>query len=390
MDRPKLVQRLSGVATIIGVGVMISAQRSIKRIAMQGKTRGYPEPSDYLTGLAGAAVARDWIDAAAAQAVAAQAEGAASGAKAMLISLSRLQTVNLAYGQAAGDQVLVDVANRIRDFAESGAEPGGESVGPADMVLARLAGGQFLLGSTAACDREHWQYLAEALGRVIGRTLTVESDALHLVPRIALIEICAGDSGESVIDRLARAADTLDRLPGWRVMWGDQAEAIPGASTALLEADLLGAMHRDEITVLFQPQFDVRSGALAGAEALARWQHPRFGRIAAETLFAVADRGDHVAQLSHHIARRALTLAAGWPRPLRLSLNITAEDFAVGDVAATVGMLLDETGFAPDRLTLEITEQSLIGDFEACCDLFQGFLRFGPVSAQDFAALAAA
>jgi len=435
--------------------------------AMRGNSRAIHPSADFLTGLVGADAARDWLNAA--------ARGADGEPKVMLISLPRLQTVNLAYGKPAGDQVLVDVAHRIDDFAQSEiASEAGD-----DPLIARLAGGQFLLGSQRAPGRERWQYLAEVLGRVIGRALTVEGDALHLVPRIALLDVRQGDSGDGVIDRLAQAAATLERLPGRRVLWGDEGDSVPGGSIALLEADLLGAMHRDEITVLFQPQFDCRSGALAGAEALARWQHPRFGRISAETLFAVADRGDHVAQLSHHIARRALMLAARWPKPLRMSLNITAEDFALGDVVGSVRGLLASSGFAPERLTLEITEQSLIGDFETCalaletlagdgvrialddfgtgfsnfralkalpldtlkldrslvrdialdprdraivaamiamaraldlkviaegieseaqlailaeegCDLFQGFLRSGPVSAEDFAALAGA
>ncbi|WP_353228684.1 GGDEF domain-containing phosphodiesterase [Novosphingobium sp.] len=335
--------------------------------AMQGTKRAFAEPSDDLTGLAGSDAARDWIDAAV----------AGTGAWTMLISLPRLQSVNLAYGKPAGDQVLVDVANRLRDFA-------GSQFG-ADTLIARLAGGQFLLGSREQCDRDRWQYLAEALGRVIARTLTVEGDALHVVPRIALLDARNHDNGDGVIDRLARAAATLERLPGWRVMWGDEGDAIPGGSTAALEADLLGAMHRNEIAVLFQPQFDCRTGALAGAEALARWEHPRFGRIAAETLFAVADRGDHVAQLSQHIAAHALTLAAQWPQPLRLSLNITAEDFAVGDVAANVRALLDRTGFAAGQLTLEITEQSLIGDFDACARALQTLAEDGVrVALDDF------
>ena len=430
---------------------------------MRGEIRSIHPTADFLTGLVGADAARDWLGAA--------ARGGET--KAMLISLPRLQTVNLAYGQPAGDQVLVDVAHRIDDFAQSEILPDIA----AEPLIARLAGGQFLLASARAPGRERWQYLAEVLGRVIGRALTVEGDALHLVPRIALLDVRVGDSGDGVIDRLAQAAATLERLPGRRVLWGDEGDTVPGGSIALLEADLLGAMHRDEITVLFQPQFDCRSGALAGAEALARWQHPRFGRISAETLFAVADRGDHVAQLSHHIARRALTLAAAWPKPLRMSLNITAEDFALGDVVGSIRGVLGASGFAPERLTLEITEQSLIGDFETCalalqtlagdgvrvalddfgtgfsnfrtlkalpldalkldrslvrdiaadprdraivaamiamaraldmkviaegieseaqlailaeegCDLFQGFLRSGPVSAEDFAALA--
>jgi predicted signal transduction protein with EAL and GGDEF domain len=346
---------------------------------MQGTistTSGLP---DALTGLVDADRARDWLDAAA----------AVGQAKAMLIGLPRLQSVNLAYGKTAGDKVLVEMARRIREFAET-------EIG-LDTLVARLAGGQFLVASRAPAERDRWQYLAEALGRVTGKVLTVEDDQLHLVPRIAVLDAPAGDEGlnggvgggggGAMIDRLAQAAATLERLPGRRVMWADEGEAIPGASIALLEADLLGAMHRDEIAILFQPQFDVASGALAGAEALARWQHPRFGRLAAETLFAVADRGDHVAQLSHHIATRALALAAQWPGPsaLRLSLNITAEDFAMGDVTERVRALLTQTGFAADRLTLEITEQSLIGDFDACADALQALADHGvQVALDDF------
>ena len=327
MGRPIVVQRLKHLGDDFACNIDYAGPmpRTISPI--------HPS-ADFLTGLLGADAARGWLDAASGVGGIKPGEvnsgGVNSGGvKAMLISLPRLQTVNLAYGQAAGDQMLVDVAHRIDDFAQS-------DIG-ADPLIARLAGGQFLVASRAAPGRDRWQYLAEALGRVIGRALTVEGDA------------------------------------------------VPGGSIALLEADLLGAMHRDEITVLFQPQFDCRTGALAGAEALARWEHPRFGRIAAETLFAVADRGDHVAQLSHHIARRALSLAAAWPRALRMSLNITAEDFALGDVAGSVRRLLAQTGFAADRLTLEITEQSLIGDFEACALALQTLATDGvQVALDDF------
>jgi predicted signal transduction protein with EAL and GGDEF domain len=340
---------------------------------MQGTISTISGQPDVLTGLVGADRARNWLDAVV----------AAGPAQAMLISLPRLQSVNLAYGKSAGDKVLVEMAHRIREFAE--AEIG------LDTLIARLAGGQFLVASRGGTERDRWQYLAEALGRVIGKVLTVDDDRLHLVPRIAVLGAPASDErylggkGDAMIDRLAQAAATLERLPGRRVMWADEGEAIPGASIALLEADLLGAMHRDEIAILFQPQFDVASGALAGAEALARWQHPRFGRLAAETLFAVADRGDHVAQLSHHIATRALALAAQWPGSpsLRLSLNITAEDFALGDVTDRVRALLAQTGFAADRLTLEITEQSLIGDFDACTDALQALADHGVQIALD-------
>ena len=152
----------------------------------------------------------------------------------MLISLPRLQSVNLAYGKPAGDQVLVEMAHRIREFAEN-------EIGP-DTLIARLAGSQFLIASRGGTGQDRWQYLAEALSRVVGKVLTVEDDALHLVPRIALLDARACETGETMIDRLAQAAASLERLPGRRVMWADEGDAVPGASVALLEADLLGAM----------------------------------------------------------------------------------------------------------------------------------------------------
>jgi EAL domain-containing protein (putative c-di-GMP-specific phosphodiesterase class I) len=202
---------------------------------------------------------------------------------------------------------------------------------------------------------------------------------------MALLRGKPGERGAELLDRLDQVSGDLQRRSGRRVLWADGSHPARGRSAASLEGDLLGALHRDEIAVLFQPQFHVMTGALAGAEALARWEHPSFGRISAETLFAVADRGDHVAQLSRHIGLRALTMAATWPAPLRLSLNVTAEDFAVGDFAGTMRRTLEKSGFAPERLTIEITEQTLITDFEACAAALRELAEIGvSVALDDF------
>jgi EAL domain-containing protein (putative c-di-GMP-specific phosphodiesterase class I) len=96
-------------------------------------------------------------------------------------------------------------------------------------------------------------------------------------------------------------------------MWADGEATRVGRTAAQLEADLLLAIDRDEI-VLFQPQFARIGGAapmarrrmaLTGAEALARWKHPKLGRIGAGALFAIAERADHMVPLSRHIAERA-------------------------------------------------------------------------------------
>ncbi len=300
---------------------------------------------DRLTGLPGATEAAAWLDRA----------GERGFVHAMLVGLHRFRSVNLAYGQAGGDLALAEIARRICDCVAE--ELGSEA------FVARVSGGDFLVASRTPTSRERWQWLAEALGRTVGRAMPMHGDVLNLAPRTALLRGQAGESGAAMIDRLDQALASLQQQSGRRVLWADGSHRARGRSAARLEADLIGAMARDEIGLVFQPQYAVADGSLAGAEALARWDHPQLGRVGPETLFAIAERGDHVAQLSRHIGRRALTIAAQWRPALPLSLNVTAEDLGDETFAADFRSILQETGFAPAMLTLEVTEHALIADF---------------------------
>lgn len=272
----------------------------------------------------------------------------------MLVGLHRLSSVNLAYGHAGGDIALAEIGRRIADFAVEELDPGS--------MVARVGGGEFLIASDGTISRERWQWLAEALTRRISRGLPVRGEVLHLVPRTALLRGVPGEAGAAMIDRLDQALGAVQQQAGRRILWADGSHRARGRSAARLEADLIGAMARDEIGIVFQPQYRVADGALVGVEALARWDHAQLGRIGAETLFAIAERGDHVAQLSRHIAGKALAAAADWDA-LALSLNVTAEDLASDAFAADFRELLTGTGFVPTRLTLEVTEHALVADF---------------------------
>ena len=147
--------------------------------------------------------------------------------------------------------------------------------------------------------------------------------------------------------------------------------------------DLLGALGRGEIEILFQPQFAAADGTLVGAEALARWQHPERGRIGAEELFAIAARAGLVERLSRHVARAALVTAGNWPVPLRLSLNVTAADVAAGDFAGNLALAVEEAGFPPEHLTIEITEQVLLTDLDRIAERLRRLAELGICIALD-------
>lgn len=325
---------------------------------------------DALTGLPGRDAARlrlgEWLD-------------RGEPVHALLIGLRRFDAVNLAYGSAAGDAALAEVAARIRHFAH------GEIDGA--WIAARGGGGQFLLIATEPCSRERWQMVGGQVLDLLAGPIPVGGHTLRLSPRGALIRSLGGEDSDSLLDRLGQALSSVMTATGRRMLWADGEATRAGRSAAQLEGDLLRAIDLGEIEVVFQPQWSCADDRLAGAEALARWNHPRLGRIGAGALFAIAERADHVAQLSRHIAQTALVGARDWPKPLRLSLNVTPNDLAQGNFAQDLAALVSASGFPAERLTLEVTEQVLLADIaQAALALEELAARGMRIALDDFGA----
>lgn len=295
---------------------------------------------------------------------------------ALLVGLKRLDAVNQAYGKAGGNILLAETAARIRNFAQEELT--------ADTLIARGPAGSFLVATVEACSRERWQSLAVQLLAILGRPAMVGGAPVRLTPRAVLVR-AAIESGESALPVAAMKA-ALDRLaaqPRSRIAWIDGAAVRSGRDAAMLDADLLLALERDEIEVLFQPQVACADGRIVGAEALARWQHPRLGRIGASALFAIAERADQQTALAGRIAAKAISAAAGWPAHVSLSLNLTPHDLAEPDCAGRLVAALDAGGLAPPRLTLEVTEQALIEDVEGAASTLAALRGLGIRTALD-------
>lgn len=162
---------------------------------------------------------------------------------------------------------------------------------------------------------------------------------------------------------------------------------LPPHIEAALDSELPAALQRDEIEVLFQPQFSCGDGQMVGAEALARWQHPTLGLIGAGKLFAIADRAGQVAALSQTVMARALEIARNWPANLRLSLNITPQELGAPGFADEFVQLVVRSGISPQRLTVEITEDLLVRDVALAATALDALRQAGlKIALDDFGA----
>ncbi len=323
----------------------------------------HPLLRDSLTGLALMAELRSWLG----------KEMVSGPVSLLLVNIARFDAINASFGRDIGDAALRALAHRIAPLV-------GE-VGHKPHLTARMPGAEFAIAFAGNLAPERLQLLAEVILEAISRPFGTEGGIVRLGGRIAIVEGGPGLKGPAHLIRQAAGAlgEIRDSDSGSiRTLLGVAGKA--DSATKSLHADLRTALAQNEIDVLFQPQVGVVSGVIEGVEALARWRHPVRGEIGAATLFAVAEQSNYLVELSAHIQKRALTLAANWPDSLshlRLSINVTAADLARPRFARTLVGLIEETGFPQQRLTIEVTETGLMENLTAAAKTLSTFRAFG-------------
>ncbi len=157
----------------------------------------------------------------------------------------------------------------------------------------------------------------------------------------------------------------------------------------VLHQDLSKAIKNGELSLAFQPQavarHSVAESEIIGFEALARWQHPVRGQVSPAEFIPIAEESGLIVEMGEWILRQACREAASWPKPLQIAVNLSPAQFMHGDVIGLVHSILLETGLAPGRLELEITEGVLIEDFDRGLGLLRRLKALGVrISMDDF------
>ena len=171
------------------------------------------------------------------------------------------------------------------------------------------------------------------------------------------------DPDEAITDALIAKDRAAER--GTTLVTHDPGQAQDAHRRRRQELDLPGAIARGELEVHYQPQVSLSDGAIVGVEALVRWQHPQMGFMRPDEFVAVAEAGGSIGELGAYVLERScgdLRDVRGPDGPLKLSVNVSPQQFAQNDVGSLVRNVTERCDFPIDRLELEITESSSVTD----------------------------
>ena len=326
--------------------------RDIRRVAY----------SDALTGLSNRLAFRESLD----QRLRAL-QGAGRQLALVFADLDDFKRVNDTLGHEAGDEVLLQVATRI-DRAVS-------AIRGADAMVARFGGDEFVVLLQAG-DKEPESdvrtmvtRLAETLVRDLGEPMLLNGRQVFLGSSVG-VALFPDDAGTaSLLMKNGDIAMYQAKVAGkncYRFYSRTMDQAVE--RRVRLEHDLRGAWSRGELSLAYQPIFRTRDRVLVGAEALLRWNHPEDGAIAPSVFIEVAEQSGLIEAIGPEVLRSACAEAAGWPTPPGageppfVSVNVSPRQLRSGDLVKHVTGALVESGMAPERLHVELTETAVISD----------------------------
>ena len=293
---------------------------------------------------------------------------------ALLVGLDRLKPVNDTLGHAAGDAMIRTVADRIKVGARANA------------LVARIGGDEFAV--VFACPRDGADEAADATAHQllarIAKPLTF-SDTQQ-IEISASIGVAIAEPDASLEDLLRRADQAMycaksngrNQVAHFDAAMGDLMR-----QRAALERDMRRALKQGEFVPYFHPLVDLSSRKICGFEVLARWNHPERGLVGPVEFVPIAEETGMIGELSESILRQACLQAVGWEGDMTLAFNLSPVQFREKDLANRISQVLEETGFPPHRLEIELTENAVILDIEAAQETMAALKKTGARIALD-------
>jgi diguanylate cyclase (GGDEF)-like protein len=281
------------------------------------------------------------------------------------LDLDQFKVINDTLGHPAGDALLIEAARRVQHAARG-------------HFVARLGGDEFVVLQTVGDDRDAIDRLARDILAEMSQPVMLDGN--EVVPSTSIGIAIAPQDGEDGGTLLRNADLALYRAKeAGRGTYAFFEESLNerAQQRRQLETDLRIAMERGEFELFYQPLFDLEQNRICSFEALLRWCHPKRGLISPVEFIPVAEDTGLIVPIGAWVVREACARAATWPEHVRVAVNVSAVQFHRGSVHETVLRALADSGLAPNRLEVEITESIFLEGGETTLRLLHSLRALG-------------
>jgi len=295
----------------------------------------------------------------------------------LFLDLDHFKTVNDSLGHRVGDAVLMGLAKRLR------------AVVRAQDTVARLGGDEFVL-LLPETDADGAAHVAQKILAAAQESFEAYGHELTVTPSVG-VALYPNDGAS--LDELSRAADAAmyrakeDGRNTWRFYTAElQAHS---ERTLLLSNALRRALERRQLWVAYQPQMDLDTGRIVGAEALLRWSHPELGAVSPAEFIPIAESSGLILPIGDWVLETAARQLAAWDRaglpPLTVAVNVSSVQLRQNDLPQRVKRALDQAGVGVERIEVELTEGAAMRDPQAAASVMNALYEQGTeLSIDDF------
>jgi diguanylate cyclase (GGDEF)-like protein/PAS domain S-box-containing protein len=351
------------------IGGLVVTMRDVTERRRLERELHYRSSHDLLTGLENRLAFTERLDAAVAA-----AKGSGRVASILFADLDDLKMINDAFGHGTGDAVLATVGERLRTFVAA------NGCAPRD-TAARLGGDEFVVLLGGVRDGAAVDQLADQLVATLGEPVDVDG---HEVTCRASVGVATTSRDDTAPELLRNADLALYAAKGaGKGQWRHYESWMRSTVMARLElrASLERAVDDGALLLHYQPILDLEASAPAGFEALVRWQHPTEGLLFPDQFIDVAEESGLIVPIGLWVLATAMRDAVRWTEITDsepyVGVNVSARQFRGQSFTTEVRRLLKETGLAPHRLMLEITESLLLRDDDGIWQDMQALRRIG-------------
>lgn len=270
----------------------------------------------------------------------------------VLLDLDGFKAVNDVHGHKAGDLLLMAIADRLRDFAKTGAH------------VSRMGGDEFNMIVTGVANVEELRDRCTVLLRDLAQPYVIEGRQVRVSCSAGCVQFDPSLPSDAQISNADYALMVAKKQGKNQVVLFDQEHEAEAKIRLEIETALRAANLSDEISVVFQPQVRLGNNEVVGAEVLARWTSPVVGTIPPDRFIKIAEESGLVTNITLVVVQKALDELRGWSNKLPISINLSAHDLMSDPAIEQIIELIERHEISASLIEFEVTETAMMGDIQ--------------------------